>query len=67
MCQQKHLPHLINPLFDLLARKGGNAFSSYKLAKAYVRWTRDHVASDLTEAERKAWGKLIDATNAALK
>jgi hypothetical protein len=55
------------PIVDLLSRKGGNAFSKYKLAKAYARWMRDHVAGDLAETERRAWGKLIDAVNSALK
>ncbi|SCX03891.1 AAA family ATPase [Agrobacterium rosae] len=55
------------PVIDLLTRKGGAKFSKYKLAKAYVRWTREHSSSDLSEAERKSWSKLIDAVNAALK
>jgi hypothetical protein len=42
-------------------------FSKYKLAKAFVRWTRDHQASDLAEDERKAWKDLIEAVNTALK
>ncbi|MFC0243262.1 AAA family ATPase [Rhodopseudomonas telluris] len=53
------------PLVDILDKVSG--FSKYKLAKAYVRWTRDHLASDLTEDERKQWKKLIDAINSALK
>jgi predicted ATPase len=55
------------PIVDLLARKGGAAFSKYKLAKAYLRWTRDHATSDLSAAERTGWTKLIAAINAALK
>lgn len=53
------------PLVDILDKVSG--FSKYKLAKAYVRWTRDHSASDLTEDERKQWKKLIDAINSVLK
>ncbi|KST61175.1 OLD family endonuclease [Methylobacterium sp. GXS13] len=53
------------PIVDILAKE--KAFSKYKLAKAYVRWTRDHHAADLTEAERAHWKKLIDAVNAALR
>ncbi len=42
-------------------------FSKYKLAKAYVRWSRDHDASELQEVERTQWTGLIDKINAALK
>ncbi|HWL06397.1 MAG TPA: AAA family ATPase [Xanthobacteraceae bacterium] len=55
------------PVVDVLAKKGGANFSKYKLAKAYVRWTREHAATDLTDAERVAWTKLIGSINAALK
>ena len=67
MCRQKTGAVPDEPVVDLLGRKGGSTFSKYKLAKAYVRWTRDHVAGARSEAERKAWGKLIDAVNSALK
>jgi len=55
------------PLVDVLTRKGGANFSKYKLAKAYVRWTRDHTADDLSLTERESWTKLIAAINSALK
>lgn len=42
-------------------------FSKYKLAKAYIRWTRARGASDLTATERVDWTKLIDLINKALK
>ncbi len=42
-------------------------FSKYKLAKAYLKWTRDHSADDLFEDERSNWKKLITAINSALK
>ncbi len=42
-------------------------FSKYCLAKAFVRWSRDHDASDLSEPEREQWKKLIGAMNSALK
>lgn len=54
------------PLVDLLSSKSAG-FSKYKLAKAFVRWSRDHKASDLSKRERDAWTKLIGAINAALK
>ena len=55
------------PIIDLLTKAGGSSFSKYKLAKAYIRWTRDHKTSDLTEAERTGWTKLLAAINSALK
>jgi predicted ATPase len=42
-------------------------FSKYKLAKAFLRWTRDHAASDLTSVERGQWVKLVERINTALK
>ena len=42
-------------------------FSKYRLAKAFLRWSREHKASDLTEGERKQWAKLIESVNNALK
>ena len=42
-------------------------FSKYRLAKAYLRWTREHSASDLTEDERNSWVKLIYRVNRALR
>lgn len=55
------------PIVDLLSKKGGNAFSKYKLAKAYLKWTRDHATADLSAAERTGWTKLLGAVNSALK
>lgn len=55
------------PIVDLLTKKGGAAFSKYKLAKAYIRWTRDHTTADLSESERVAWPRLFTAINSALK
>ena len=55
------------PLVDLMTRKGGSAFSKYKLAKAYIRWTREHSSADLSEPERLGWTKLLAAINTALK
>lgn len=42
-------------------------FSKYRLAKAFLRWSRDHSAKDLTSDERNQWVKLIQAINSALK
>lgn len=42
-------------------------FSKYKLAKAFLRWTRMNAADNLTSAERGQWKKLIEKINSALK
>jgi hypothetical protein len=42
-------------------------FSKYRLAKAFMRWTRDHRASDLSDNERSQWKKLIGTINWTLK
>ncbi|MEQ5840110.1 AAA family ATPase [Paraburkholderia acidicola] len=58
--------HPDRPIIDLFSSVIGG-FSKYKLAKAYVRWTRDHVANDLTDVEREQFKTLIDKVNKALK
>lgn len=55
------------PIIDLLEKAGAGKFSKYKLAKAYIRWTRDNNASNLSDLERASWKKLIDTINTALK
>ena len=42
-------------------------FSKYRLAKAYLRWTREHGAEDLTDDERGSWVELIKLVNRALR
>ena len=42
-------------------------FSKYKLAKAFLRWTREHEAGDLSAVEREQWCKFIKAINACLR
>jgi hypothetical protein len=54
------------PIVDIFADEVSD-FSKYKLAKAYIRWTRDHEASDLAAAERTAFSDLIERVNKALK
>lgn len=54
------------PLVDVFASEVAD-FSKYKLAKAFLRWSRDHKAADLSDAEQKAWISLISAINKALK
>ena len=53
------------PVVDILAAEIAE-FSKYRLAKAYLRWTREHDAEDLTEDERMAWRELINRVNRAL-
>lgn len=54
------------PLVNILESEI-KGFSKYRLAKAFVRWSRDHSAKDLTSDEREQWKKLIQAVNSALK
>jgi predicted ATP-dependent endonuclease of OLD family len=54
------------PIVDLLD-SALPAFSKYKFAKAFIRWSRDHSAADLTADEQQQWAKLIDLINSALK
>lgn len=54
------------PVVDIFAAEVPN-FSKYKLAKAFVRWTRGNEASDLMADERQQWEKLIGLINKALK
>lgn len=58
--------HPDHSIVDLFAA-AGSGFSKYKLAKAYIRWTRDHTASDLTDVEREQFKTLIDKINKALR
>lgn len=54
------------PLVDIFTAEV-TGFSKYKLAKVFLRWAREHEASDLSASERKGWKALITAMNAALK
>ena len=54
------------PIADIFAAEIDD-FSKYRLAKAYLRWTREHSAADLTEDERTSWAELIKRVNQALK
>ena len=55
------------PIVDIFESESGKGFSKYDLAKAYLRWSRDHDAGDLTETERTQWASLIEAVNKALR
>lgn len=54
------------PIIDLFDKEV-KGFSKYKLAKAYVRWTRSHKAKDLTKVEQQQWKMLIENINKTLK
>ena len=54
------------PIVDIFATSLAD-FSKYRLAKAFVRWSRDHIAADLTADEQQQWTKLVQLINAALK
>jgi energy-coupling factor transporter ATP-binding protein EcfA2 len=42
-------------------------FSKYKLAKSFVRWTRDHEVGDMQSNERKHFEQLCELVNNAVK
>lgn len=54
------------PIVDVFAAEV-SGFSKYKLAKAYLKWTQSHDASNLTADERAQWVALIGKINGALK
>lgn len=54
------------PIIGVFAAEIGS-FSKYRLAKAYLRWTREHDAEDLTEQERHSWSALVNRVNHALR
>ena len=54
------------PITEIFASEIGD-FSKYRLAKEFVRWTRDHKASDLSYKERSQWKALIEKINSTLK
>lgn len=53
------------PIVDIFTAEV-DAFSKYKLGKAFLRWTRAHEAGELTADERRNWKSLIQAINRAL-
>jgi predicted ATPase len=54
------------PIIDILTKEI-KEFSKYKMAKAYVRWTRENKVSDIREEEVKQWTALINHINKELK
>ncbi len=54
------------PIIDIFTKEV-TSFSKYKLAKAFIQWTKTHEAKDLTTDELKHWKNLIQQINKALK
>ena len=54
-----------HPIVQIFEQQIAN-FSKYKLAKAFVQWSRSHTANDLTNTERDQWSTLINNINASL-
>jgi predicted ATP-dependent endonuclease of OLD family len=54
------------PIVDIFKAES-TAFSKYTLAKAFVRWSRDHKLSDLKDKEVAAFTKLFAHVNKILK
>jgi len=62
----KATEQVARPIVDILQAEIPE-FSKYKLAKAFLRWSRNHEASSLLEAERQQWIELIKNINKSLK
>lgn len=54
------------PIIDIFSKEIPN-FSKYKLAKAFIKWTRNNEANNLTAIEIENWKKLIQTINKNLK
>ncbi|QZN96809.1 hypothetical protein [Symbiopectobacterium purcellii] len=55
------------PIVDVFKREIGSDFSKYKLAKSFLRWSRDHSATNLSKDEIENCSALINSINLALK
>lgn len=53
-------------IIDIFSQEIPN-FSKYKLAKSYIKWTRNNSAKELTAPEIESWKGLIERINKALK
>lgn len=54
------------PVIDIFSKEI-EGFSKYKLAKAYINWTKSSKSSDLQTIEIENWKKLIGRVNSILK
>lgn len=55
------------PVVDVIKSVAKTDFSKYKLAKAFIRWSRDHSMTDLQADEIAQTEKLIEKINKALQ
>lgn len=55
------------PIVDLLKSVAKDDFSKYKLAKAFIRWSRDHTLNDLKSQEITQAETIISKINKALQ
>lgn len=55
------------PVVDVIKSVAKTDFSKYKLAKAFIRWSRDHSMTDLKTDEIAQAEKLIEKINKALQ
>ena len=55
------------PVVDVIKSVAKTDFSKYKLAKAFIRWSRDHSMADLQADEIAQAEKLIEKINKALQ
>ena len=54
------------PIVDIIESVAKKDFSKYKLAKAFIRWSREHDLGDLQATEISQAEKLIEKINKAL-
>ena len=54
------------PIVDIFSSIAKENFSKFQLAKAFIRWSRDHCLDDLTTNEIAQAEKLIEKINKAL-
>lgn len=54
------------PIIDIFSKEIPS-FTKYKLAKAFIKWTRNNDASNLKQIEIENWKKLIQTINKNLK
>ena len=59
--------HPESSIVEVFEKEVGEGFSQYRLAKEFLRWAKDHTASDLSDEERGGWKRLIEKINATLK
>lgn len=54
------------PIVDIMSEVAKDKFSKYQLAKAFVRWSRDHKLDNLTKQEICHAKALVEKVNKAL-